>query len=321
MSTYNDSAHLAESIESVLTQDFRDFEFIIVNDGSPDVRTADILGDYATRDARIRIVTKGNEGLTKALIDGCAAARGEYIARVDVGDRYLPGRLKRQVEFLDAHPDVVLLSCGTRHLTAEADLLYECAFREPPEEATRLLRADRVESIRGVTHHGSTLFRRSIYERVGGYRWQFYFAQDMDLWMRLTDHGLLAFVPEVFYEAIFAPSGISGRYAREQVRLGELVIAMRRRRAAGQPETDLLEAAARIRPVGMRESAWSRRWRLARGQYFVGQLLWRNDNRRCLHYYAGAVALCPFHLKALGRLLQVALRRQSRPSKHPHVPP
>ena len=96
MSTYNDTACLAESIDSVLTQDFTDFEFVIVNDGSPDPRTAQVLAEYARRDVRIRVITKANEGLTRALIDGCKASRGEYIARIDVGDAMVSNRLQRQ---------------------------------------------------------------------------------------------------------------------------------------------------------------------------------------------------------------------------------
>lgn len=309
MGTHNDAAVLGASIDSVLGQDFGDFEFVIVNDGSPDPGTAVVLADYARLDARVRVITKANEGLTKALIDGCAVARGEYIARIDVGDRYLPGRLTQQLQFLSGHPEVALLSCGTRYLTEAGDYLYECAFHENPQEATRLLRADSPAVLRGVTHHGATMFRRLDYERVGGYRWQLYFAQDMDLWMRLTDRGLLAFLPDVRYEATFSPAGISGRYAREQVRLSELIVAMRRRRDAGLGEDDLLAQAAAIRPALAGEPAWVRRVRLARGEYFVAQMLRRNGNGRCLTHYARALRHWPLHWRALLRAIQARAAR------------
>jgi glycosyltransferase involved in cell wall biosynthesis len=308
MSTYNDAAHLAESIESVLSQDFPDFEFIIVNDGSPDPRTAGILAGYAQRDPRIRVITKPNEGLTRALVDGCAAARGEYIARIDADDRYLPGRLGRQVAYLMDHQDIVLLSCGTRFVTDEGDFLYDCHGDPDPVVATATLRADEVQRVRGPNGHGSAMFRRAVYERAGGYRWQFYFAQDVDLWMRLTDHGSLAFLPEVLYEVTFAPSGISGRYAREQQRLTEMIVGMRQRRNRGQGEDDLLEAAAGIRPAAMPESPWARRRRLAEGIYFVGCILARNGNPRAGRHLRRAVIMYPLSVRHWMRLLLSCVR-------------
>jgi len=89
MGVYNGEALLPETIDSVLAQDMRDFEFIIVDDGSTDGSAA-VLQHYATADSRIRVFHKSNAGLTLALIDGCNAARGEFIARIDVGDTMTP---------------------------------------------------------------------------------------------------------------------------------------------------------------------------------------------------------------------------------------
>lgn len=308
MSTYDDADSLTASIESVLTQDFADFEFIIVNDGSPDPRTAATLARCAETDPRIRVIAKPNEGLTRALIDGCAVARGEYLARIDVGDRYLPGRLARQVAYLDQHPEVVLVSCAARFVTVENDFLFERCGEPDPAKATATLRHDDVQCLRGVNGHGSTMFRRVAYEGVGGYRWQFYFAQDLDLWMRLTDHGLLAFLPDVLYEATIAPSGISGRYAREQRALAELIVRLRQRRAAGEPEGELLGRAASIRPATVTEGSWVRRRRLASGHYFVAQVLRGNGNPRCRRYYRAALGLDPLHCRAAAAYLVACLR-------------
>ena len=77
MSVYNGASHLRASIDSILQQDGVDFEFIIVDDGSTD-ESPSILDDYAARDARIRLIHQENQGLTKALIRGCAEARGKF---------------------------------------------------------------------------------------------------------------------------------------------------------------------------------------------------------------------------------------------------
>src|SRR5262245_3000266 len=84
MSVYNGADRLHETIESILSQDGVSLELIIVNDGSTDGSEI-VLDKYARREQRLRILHQGNQGLTRALIAGCAAARGEYIARQDAG--------------------------------------------------------------------------------------------------------------------------------------------------------------------------------------------------------------------------------------------
>jgi glycosyltransferase involved in cell wall biosynthesis len=303
MSTYNEADHLPASIESVLSQDWDDFEYIIVNDGSPDPNTRELLAEYEERDSRIRVITKTNEGLTKALIDGCAVARGEYIARIDADDRYLPGRLRKQILYLQEHPEVVLLSCGTRFLTKENEFLFERQGGRDAASATSMLRSDRGQDVRGIHGHGSAMFRRADYEIVGGYRPQFYFAQDIDLWMRLTDLGFLAFLPEILYEVVFDPLGVSGRYSREQQRLTELVCQMRRRRESRRDETDLLSEAARMRPSEHAETFWRRTRRAAQGFYFVGSVLRQNGDPNYRSYMRKALCLNPLDIRPILKLV------------------
>ncbi|MGH9760030.1 MAG: glycosyltransferase family 2 protein [Blastocatellia bacterium] len=85
MSVYNGEDHLAESVDSILDQKGVSLEFIVVDDGSTD-KSGEILADYSRRDSSVRVLSRENQGLTRALIAGCAAARGKYIARQDVGD-------------------------------------------------------------------------------------------------------------------------------------------------------------------------------------------------------------------------------------------
>ena len=95
MSVFNDARHIAATLDSVLSQEDADLEFIVIDDGSTD-ETGQILDGYAVRDPRLRVVHQENSGLTCSLIRGCALARGKYIARQDGGgDVSLPGRLRR----------------------------------------------------------------------------------------------------------------------------------------------------------------------------------------------------------------------------------
>ena len=103
---YNGEAYIREAVESVLAQTRRDFELLILDDGSRDGSLA-IVQEIARRDPRVRLISRENRGLTETLNELLAAARGEFVARMDADDVCLPDRFERQVAFLDAHPEVV----------------------------------------------------------------------------------------------------------------------------------------------------------------------------------------------------------------------
>lgn len=114
MSVYNEPLEwIEQSIDSILNQTFKDFEFIIINDNPERVDLPQFLTNYAEKDSRIRIITNPkNIGLTKSLNIGLNNSRGEYIARMDADDISLPTRFEKQIEFMDAHPEVIV--CGTK---------------------------------------------------------------------------------------------------------------------------------------------------------------------------------------------------------------
>jgi glycosyltransferase involved in cell wall biosynthesis len=97
---YNGEKFLASSINSILNQSFKDFEFIIVNDGSSDGSLA-IIKEYAQHDPRIYIISRENKGLTASLNEGIATANGKWVARMDADDISLPDRFERQIAWLD----------------------------------------------------------------------------------------------------------------------------------------------------------------------------------------------------------------------------
>ena len=308
LAVFNGAELLSETVNSVLEQTLRDLELIIVDDGSSDPEIAARLSAVEAADSRVTVLREEHQGLTASLIVGCAVAVGHYLGRIDVGDRYHPEKLERQVAFLTAHSDVVLLSCATRFSTVEGDLLFEEIRTESPADATARLRSDNLRSLRGVTSHPAILMRRSEYEQVGGYRSEFYFAQDVDLWMRLTDHGQLAFTSDVLYEATISPSGISGKHSRQQRRLAELAIALRKQREAGSSEKELLIRASCIRPESDAFGRLGERIRLARGECFVAILLAAKKNPRAWSHYRNAFALNPFSPRVWRHVIFFALR-------------
>jgi len=207
MSVYNGADTLPSTIGSILSQEDVDLEFIIVNDGSTDGSDV-ILEQYAAQDNRIKIISQHNQGLTKALINGCAVAHGKYIARQDAGDISLPGRSRKQLDRFSSYSKAVLVSCGTRFVGPEGECLYDII--QTDTDAANGLNSLNPKHIRGPSHHGSAMFLRAAYEKIGGYRPEFYFAQDLDLWTRLIEIGSHVTVPKVLYEAVVTPKDISG---------------------------------------------------------------------------------------------------------------
>src|SRR5918996_2481069 len=108
MPAYNAAVYLDEAVTSILNQTFREFEFIVINDGSTD-DTVSILDKYEKSDSRIRVYHQENQGMIAALNRGCRLARGKYIARMDADDISLPRRFERQLEFMEGHPQIGIL--------------------------------------------------------------------------------------------------------------------------------------------------------------------------------------------------------------------
>lgn len=312
MSVYNGAIELECTVESILKQTLMDFEFIIVNDGSTD-NTAEILERYRNLDNRIKVIEQSNQGLTRALNNGCQAARGSIIARQDVGDRSFPCRLERQVAALDADPRVVAVGVGSRRVGPNGEFL---------SNQVRYLSADEVTGellSRGVgLLHASSAFRRDAFHRVGGYRTEFRFAQDTDLWYRLSSIGLLAECNEVLFEIQIASTGISATQIERQVRLSELARACYTLRMAGSSENTALDEARRIsQETGSCSSPESVRRKVANACYFIGSQLYQRRDRRCRTYLVQAMRSPPRFCGALAKYLSSfvfcdAFSRQSK---------
>jgi glycosyltransferase involved in cell wall biosynthesis len=129
MGVYNGEKDVAEAVQSICRQTFRDFEFIIVDDGSTD-GASEILRRHAAEDSRICLVSlQPNQGLVTALNRGCAAARGEFIARMDADDVSLPDRFEKQIGFLRMHPWISVLGDASRFIQ---DGVLLDLFEPPP---------------------------------------------------------------------------------------------------------------------------------------------------------------------------------------------
>lgn len=169
MAVYNGAKHLATTVDSILAQTQSEIEIVIVDDGSKD-QTPRVLFDLARGDGRIRVLTLPNVGLTRALIAGCAEARAPLIARHDAGDLSHPERLSKQIALFKRWPELVFASCAVDFIGPEDE--YLDASRDGMAfTPMRILALKHIPPILdGPSHHGSAMFQREAYERIGGYR-------------------------------------------------------------------------------------------------------------------------------------------------------
>ncbi|MEM3434294.1 MAG: glycosyltransferase [Candidatus Methanomethyliaceae archaeon] len=180
MPCYNSAPYVSEAIESILNQTYRDFEFIIIDDGSND-NTPEILAGY--KDSRIKIVRKEkNEGLIPALNLGIKLASGEYLARMDADDIALPQRFEREIDFLDSHPDFAVVGTRAWRIDGNGKVLEPMIFITHWKDVHYALEHGICPII-----HSSVLMRTSVVRSLGGYRDQFKHAEDFDLWLRIIE--------------------------------------------------------------------------------------------------------------------------------------
>lgn len=209
---YNGEAYAERAIPSILAQSFEDFEFILVDDGSHD-RTLEILRDLAGRDPRVRVLTPGRLGFAGALNHGIAQARGEYIARQDFDDRSYPDRLRLQVAFLDAHPQVGVVGSYYLLIDENRDERY---VRMPPTDHQAMISA-MARSI-PIAHTLAT-FRRRTWAEAGGYP-EVPNIVDLRFWHQVAKKDWrFATVPEVLGEHFVHQTSFfhqSFRYAKRQ---------------------------------------------------------------------------------------------------------
>ena len=185
MGVYNiaDRVVLEKSIFSILNQTFKDFEFIICDDGSTD-NTLDLVKDICKDDARVIFIeNETNKGLAYVLNKCLEHAKGEYIARMDADDESALDRFEKQVEFLDNNLDYGVVA--TNADVFDGDVVWkELIYSEEITKEDFLFNNPII--------HGSVMVRKSTYDLVDGYRDipMTYRVEDYDLFMRIFSKGI-----------------------------------------------------------------------------------------------------------------------------------
>jgi len=227
---------LAEAIESILVQTFRDFEFIIVDYGSTD-RSKSIISDFAAKDDRIKLHEIPNCSLPEARNAGCFLAQGEYIALIDADNMSLPERLKWGVEFMEKHPEVGVVGGGMEAIDATGASLPNSAL--PYEAAPRPVENREIQSALlsyCAIWQNSVLMRKEAFTLVGGYRTIFLQAEDYDLWLRIAERFEMANLKQPVFKLRHHPYQLSVRKRTQQSLCWLAARASAACRKTGQPD-------------------------------------------------------------------------------------
>lgn len=189
MPAYNCEAYVLEAVSSILSQSFADFELLAIDDGSTD-STRRLL--ESVHDPRLRLVSNDhNIGLIDTLNRGLELASGRYVARMDADDISAPERLEKQVQFLDAHPDVHVLGTMVNLINEQGKVFGAIAgYPKDADEIHRYLLRE------CCLIHPSVMFRKDAVLAVDGYSASARHAEDYDLWLRLSDHHKIANLPD-----------------------------------------------------------------------------------------------------------------------------
>jgi glycosyltransferase involved in cell wall biosynthesis len=174
MPVYNAEKYLSEAIESILGQTYKDFEFLIMNDGSSD-RSVELIQSY--QDARIKLVNNAkNIGLSPTLNIGIGLAVGKYIARMDSDDISLPTRLEKQMGFMEAHPEYAMVSTWARTISEDGKFKRENRRFHKYSYYNLIFKND--------IWHPSVLCKKEILIALGKYPHSY--AEDFYLWSKMA---------------------------------------------------------------------------------------------------------------------------------------
>ncbi len=213
MPVYNTAPYLKEAMDSMLSQTFKDFELIVLNDCSPD--NADEILDMYNDPRIVRYKGERNMGLSNVLNAGMDMARGKYIARMDSDDISLPNRLEIQVKYMEEHTDIDLCSCGMKMFGAKDDVWIRDADPEKVKVTALFF---------SPILHASSIWKKESFDKYGlRFRQEMVPAEDYDMWCRALSKGLkLVNLPNVLYRYRIHPSQATTQTEKSRLKCREI---------------------------------------------------------------------------------------------------
>lgn len=201
MPAYNAGKYIREAIESVLQQTHRNFELLIVNDGSTDDTVSVVL---SFNDPRIALVNKEHEGIAQSLNTGLRLADSHYVARFDADDICMPDRLEKQFNFLEDHPDYVLTGCDAEYILENGEYLFSFkCIAHSNEEIQRNM------YVYCPFIHSSVMYKKHEVIKAGGYNAHAHNFEDYLLWTALAKMGKMQNLREPLIKVRFNPASVT----------------------------------------------------------------------------------------------------------------
>ena len=188
---YNQERYLSETIESVLNQTYSSFELILINDGSVD-SSSEIMETYAAKDSRVITIHIENGGKPNAVNTAASVAKGELLAFMDHDDLMVPERLEKQVNYLEAHPEISAVSSNSYYVNEDGIIMGVQRYGklETPEKSREYM--ERKQRI--MCSFTSLTVKKSVFEKVGGLRSRYWPSDDIDFINRLPQNGFLLII-------------------------------------------------------------------------------------------------------------------------------
>lgn len=277
IATNNRKVWLTEALESVFAQTYKDYEVIVVDDGSED-GTSDYLKErYGNRIRLFR--TEGTNGPT-AKNFGASYARGRYIGFLDDDDLWYPEKLEKQVAYMEAAPDnVAIVGSGCDHINAEGQPIWK---ENIPPSRLNYRTACIAPKLPGA--NSGSLIRKSVFDKAGGFDLTLTRNQDRDLWIRITRD----------YEVHLLPEVLSTVRIHDNPRRGVTVDLIRDCR---------LEINQRIPETGIRRQAdaWT--------HFHLFRLYWHHSKRKALAHLFKSFIAYPLPLDVDKNRLKMMLRK------------
>ena len=235
MTVFNGEQFLREAIESVLKQSHKNFEFVIVDDGSTDSTPA-IIREYMAKDFRVKLFSQENKGLPVALNKGLELATSDIIARMDADDVMLPNRLERQINYLLAHPEATVVSCASYHINGKGEKIGKGDLSSGLRTVEQCKELVAKGGLVFCLHPGA-IFRKGPVLEIGGYDEKLTVGEDVDLWNRLADFGYYTIVmPERLLLYRIHGNAFTGNAFMKKWDYVSWMFANIKRRRNGEPE-------------------------------------------------------------------------------------
>jgi glycosyltransferase involved in cell wall biosynthesis len=197
---YNRAQYIVESVDSLLNQDYKNFEVVIVNDGSTDEQVVSTLDSFSSD--KIKIIHQDNQGFTQAIKNAIAHSDGEFIAIHGAGDISNAKRLSKLVENLILDETIVAVGSGT--VQYPAAFSFRKRYFRPEVECDFLQLQKNMPFV-----HGTVMYRRTAYEKVNGYDLRFKYCADWDIFFKLIEIGKIVSVNDYLYEQRIFSDGFS----------------------------------------------------------------------------------------------------------------